>query len=84
MHKNAEHVSVQERIEQSRIRELSVLDYASYIPIGNAVEKIENWVSQGAEIMYLSSHEDIESVEKDKEVLKNYHFPKGEIYYRQN
>lgn len=45
---------------------------------------LEKWSDQGAEILYLSSHEDTESVEKDRIVLARYGFPKGEIYYRQN
>lgn len=61
----------------------SVLDYASYIPVGNAVEKLEGWQSQGAEILYLSSHENQEAIKKDKLVLEKYGFPEGQIYWRQ-
>ena len=62
----------------------SVHDYASYIPVGNAVKKLKSWQSQGAEILYLSSHEAAEDVEKDKIVLEKYDFPKGQVFYRQN
>ncbi len=62
----------------------SVLDYANYVPVGNAVEKLKNWQSQGAEILYLSSHENKEDVEKDELVLERYDFPEGQIYWRQN
>src|SRR3989338_10942729 len=64
--------------------EPSVHDYASYVPVGNAVEKLKSWQSQGTEILYLSSHENAEYVEKDKSVLEKYGFPKGQIFYRQN
>ena len=84
MHKSAENVPIEERIEQSKKRDASVLDYSSYIPVGNAVKKLKTWISQGAEIMYLSSHEDIESVEKDVQVLKKYNFPEAEVFFRQN
>ena len=84
MHKSAEGKTRKERVRQVENDDLSVHDYASYIPIGNAVEKLKSWQSQGAEILYLSSHEIAEDVEKDKIVLKKYNFPKGQIFYRQN
>lgn len=61
-----------------------VSDYANYVPVGNAVEKLKKWQDQGAEILYLSSHENKDDLEKDKLVLEKYGFPKGEIYWRQN
>ena len=39
---------------------------------------------QGAEILYLSSHETAEDAEKDKIVLEKYDFPEGQVFYRQN
>jgi len=84
MHKNAEGKSRKERVQQVKNKESSVLDYVSYIPVGNVVEKLKSWQSQGAEILYLSSHETAEDVEKDKSVLEKYDFPKGQIFYRQN
>lgn len=62
----------------------SVLDYANYIPVGKAVDKLKKWQSQGAEILYLSSHENEEDIRKDKIVMERYNFPEGEIYWRQN
>lgn len=41
MHKNAEGKSREERVKQSVQREQSVLEYESYIPIGNAAKKLE-------------------------------------------
>lgn len=61
-----------------------VLDYVNYVPIGDVVAKLKKWEYQGAEIMYLSSHENQQDLEKDKLVLKRYYFPKGKIYWRQN
>src|SRR3989344_6810286 len=84
MHKNAEGKSRKERVRQVKNKESSVLDYVSYIPVGSVVEKLKSWQSQGAEILYLSSHETAEYVEKDKSVLEKYDFPKGQIFYRQN
>jgi hypothetical protein len=84
MHKNAEGKSREERVRQVVSKDPSVLDYVSYIPVGNAVEKLKSWQGQGAEILYLSSHENAEDVAKDESVLEKYQFPKGQIFYRQN
>ncbi len=84
MHKNAEGKTREERVKQVIECDSSIHDYASYIPVGNAVEKLKSWQSQGTEILYLSSHETAEDVEKDKLILKKYNFPKGQIFYRQN
>lgn len=84
MHRNATRKTREERVQQSMEREESVLDYRSYIPIGNAVEKLNNWKRQGAEIIYLSSHEFGIDVEKDKSVLKKYNFPNGIVLFREN
>jgi len=74
----------EERVKQVRRRRLSVLNYARYIPVGSVVNKLKNWVNQGAKIVYLSSHEKSKDVEKDKLVLNKYSFPKGEVLYRKN
>lgn len=66
-----------------QLNEPSVKDYGSYIPIGNAPQKIKTWANQGAEIVYLSSNKNPTDLKKDKLVLKKYQFPKGEIYFRQ-
>ena len=84
MHKSAENKTREERVRQVMNGEPSVHNYASYIPVGNAVEKLKFWQSQGAEILYLSSHETFEDVGKDKSVLEKYGFPKGQVFYRQN
>ena len=84
MHKNGEGKTREERVRQVLDKDLSVFDYISYVPVGNAVKKLKFWQTQGAEILYLSSHETAEDVEKDKSVLEKYKFPKGQIFYRQN
>lgn len=85
MHKNAKGKTYKERIRQILEKERSVHEYSTYIPVdGNPVEKLQLWQSQGAEILYLSSHETAEDVEKDKFVLEKYNFPKGQVFYRQN
>jgi len=84
MHKNAEDKPREERVRQVENKDPFGIDYASYIPVGNAVKKLKSWQSQGAEIIYLSSHKNAKDVEKDKFVLEKYDFPKGQIFYRQN
>lgn len=84
MHKTAEGKKREEISKQVLNNDSSIHDYISYIPVGNAVQKLKNWQSQDADILYLSSHENAEDVEKDKFVLKKYDFPKGQIFYRQN
>ena len=82
MHKNAKYKSRKERVKQSIKRETSVSDYRNYIPIGNSVKKLQTWYSQGARIIYLSSHKNVKDVEKDKAVLEKYGFPSGKVVFR--
>ncbi|MEW6408349.1 MAG: hypothetical protein AB1465_06715 [Patescibacteria group bacterium] len=83
MHKNAVGHTREEIVKQVEAKEKSVHDYKSYVPVGNAVKKLQNWKKDGAEILYLSSHETAEDVEKDKFVLKKYGFPDGQVLFRQ-
>lgn len=94
MHKNALRKSREEIIRQVWEGEESVRDFGNYIPIGNASEKLNKWVSQGAEICYLTSLSENkkvrgdelvgkEGLKMDKIVLDKYNFPKGEIYHRE-
>lgn len=82
MHLSGESQSREIRVQQSKRRDPEVLDYSSYIPIGSAVAKIKTWYSQGAEIVYLSSHRRNKDVEKDQFVLRKYGFPEGHVYSR--
>jgi hypothetical protein len=83
MHRNGGGRTREERVQQVRKREASVHDYASYIPVGDAVRKLHVWSTQGAAITYLSSHRDRTDVEQDKLVLRTYGFPAGEVFFRQ-
>lgn len=84
MHRNAEGKTREERVKQSLEREESIFDYESYVPIGNAAGKLNYWKQQGAEIIYLSSHESEKDADKDRSVLKKFNFPEGEVLYRKN
>lgn len=83
MHNSAIGHKRKEIVKQVIKRDKSVLDYDSYIPIGEAVNKLKSWWKQGAEILYLSSHKTKKDVEKDRFVLKKYGFPEGPVFYRQ-
>ena len=82
-HRSAVGKSREERVRQSEKREEGVLDYENYVPVGNSVQKIKNWENSGAQIVYLSSHEDERDIGKDVRVLKRYGFPEGPIYFRE-
>ncbi len=84
MHKSAIGHTREEIVRQVKEKEKSVYDYKSYVPVGDAAKKLKTWERQSAEILYLSSHEKIEDVEKDKFVLKKYDFPDGQIFFRKN
>lgn len=95
MHKNAEGKAREEIVRQVKEEEGSVKGYRFYIPIGNAVEKLQKWEDQGAEICYLSALTDSgkartdeivakEDIEADKVALEKHGFPNGEIYHRKS
>lgn len=73
----------QERVRQVLDSDESLYDFAAYVPVGEAVQKLQSWRDQGAEIVYLSSHRGTEDVEKDLEVLRKHAFPLGPVYFRQ-
>jgi hypothetical protein len=94
MHKNAQGKTREETIKQVKDKELSVRDFLNYIPIGNASEKLNKWVQQGAEICYLTSLSENkkvrgdetvgkEGLKADNVVLRKYNFPEGIIYHRE-
>ena len=83
MHKSALGRTRQERVQQVMDKEISIYDFASYVPVGNAVTKLQTWEKQGAEIIYLSSHTKVKDVEKDKFVLMRHGFPIGQVFSRQ-
>lgn len=60
----------------------SVTDYAGYVPIGNAVEKIRKWQKQGNKIIYLTSRRTHKQVNDIQSVLQRYNFPVGILEYR--
>jgi hypothetical protein len=84
MHEGAKGLAREEMTRQVTEGDKSLHDYASYIPVGNAVRKLREWKRQGAAICYLSSHRNAKDVADDKSVLKRYAFPDGQVFYRRN
>ena len=82
MHKGGIGHSREERVRQVREKEASIHDYASYVPIGDAAEKLKRWQKDGAEILYLTSRRRSEEIEQIRDVLKKHGFPEGELLYR--
>ena len=88
MHKNALGRTRDEIVKQSKgffliFREKSVHDYKSYVPIGDAVKKLQNWKKDGAEILYLTSRRKPEEIQQIQNVLKKFKFPDGQLLFRQ-
>jgi hypothetical protein len=84
MHKNALGRTREERVRQVLDGDESLYDFAAYVPVGSMVQKLCLWSDQGAQISYLSSHQKVEDVAKDKVVLHKYGFPEGQIFFRQS
>ena len=82
MHQSAVGRPREERVQQVKRAEASVRDFASYVPIGDAVNKLRTWSKRGADLVYLSSHKRPEDVELDQGVLTAYHFPAGQVVFR--
>jgi hypothetical protein len=85
MHRSGVGVPREERVRQVlEGKDSSIRDFASYVPVGHVVAKLQTWQAQGAEIVYLSSHRKAEDVQKDASVLRKYGFPDGQVFYRQS
>jgi hypothetical protein len=59
------------------------IDFSAEVPAGNAVEKLQTWQRQGAEIMYLTSRTRSNEIEDIRSVLRRFGFPEGELFSRQ-
>lgn len=83
MHSACEGLTREERVQQSKNRIRSIHDYRNYIPVDNAVEKLQSWKNQGAEIYYLTSRTTPEEIEDIKFVLDKFQYPDSQnLLYR--
>ncbi|MFA6296714.1 MAG: undecaprenyldiphospho-muramoylpentapeptide beta-N-acetylglucosaminyltransferase [Patescibacteria group bacterium] len=82
MHKKGLGESQEKIVLQVKNNEPSVKDFANYIMIGHANEKLKKWQEQGAKILYLTSRISMDEVSQIGEVLAKNNFPEGDLYYR--
>ena len=84
MHKHAVGHTREEIVTQVKERENEELlyNFASYVPVGNSVQKLKTWKNQGAEILYLTSRTKAEEIADVPGVLTRYEFPEGELLFR--
>lgn len=82
MHKNAVGHTREEIVKQVGAKEKSVHDYKSYVPVGNAVKKLQNWKNDGAEILYLTSRKKPKEIEQIQNILNKFKFPDGQFLFR--
>jgi len=68
--------------KQGRNKAKIMHDYASFIPIGDAVGKLNNWAKQGAEIVYLTSRRSQAEIQDVQHVLSTNGFPEGRLKFR--
>jgi hypothetical protein len=81
-HPSAVGLSREEIVRQVQDGEVSVSDYASCVPVGGAVNKLQTWKRQSAEIAYLTSRTTPNEVQDIQNVLKKYDFPEGRLVFR--
>jgi len=61
---------------------LSLYNHRSYIPIGNAVARLDSWHQQGADIIYCTSRKG-KQAEEIAGLLKRYKFAGSKLYFRE-
>jgi len=83
MHPSAAGLTREQRVQQSITNAEGVRDYVNYIPIRNAVKKLQVWKRQGTEIFYLTSRTAPKQIAEIKRVLEKYDFPDNQnLLYR--
>lgn len=58
-------------------------DYASYIPVKNAISKVTQWKKQDYDISYITSRKTPEEVKMISDVLRKHNFPEEKLYFRE-
>ena len=83
MHRGGIGHSREEIVRQVEDGEKTIHDWASYVPIGGAINKLEKWKKQGAEILYLTSRIESNEVQSIESVLSKYEFPGQLLFCRE-
>lgn len=68
-------VNREQRVKQSVDGLSEVNDFKTYVPNGEVVSKLSSWLSQGAEIYYLTSRIETKEIDDVRSVLRKYGFP---------
>jgi len=84
MHQSDIGLNREDIVQKVMNKEKTVRDFAHYVPIGNAVDKIKKWADQGGEIIYMTSRKTQKEVDDIQNVLNYNNFPKGLLEYRKN
>ncbi len=72
----------EEIVQQVINQEPSGKNYAHYVPIKNAADKIREWTKQGAQIVYLTSRKEPKEIAEIQNVLDQNNFPSGSLEHR--
>lgn len=82
MHESAIGHNCDEIVKQVINKNPSVRNYANYASIANAVGKIQNWVNQGIQIVYITSRKKQQEIDEIQNVFNQNNSPKGLLEYR--
>jgi len=83
MHKSALGLSRKRIVKQViENRDPSLRDWASYVPVGKAVSKLNSWKNQQAQILYLTSRIKDSEIAIIGNVLRKHDFPDGTLLHR--
>jgi hypothetical protein len=83
MHQSAAGLTRDEIVKQVQNHQGNPHDFASYIPIGKSVSKLNHWANGGVEIIYLTSRRKPAEIEAIRNVLNRHGFPQGRLLFRQ-
>ena len=84
MHKNAVGHDRSTIVRQVIENEESVKNYAEYVPVGNAVQKIQKWQEQSGEIVYLTSRRIDKQINDIHSIIQKHNFPAGVLEFRRD
>ncbi len=69
-------------IQSAQGKDPALRDWSSYVPVGNAPQKLKTWISKGAELFYLTSRRSPNEVKSISSVLMKNGFPEAPLLYR--
>lgn len=83
MHASGVGLPREDIVDQVRVgTDPSLKDFARYVAIGQAPEKLQAWRHAGASIAYVTSRRTVEEVRLIRGVLRANRFPRGRVLFR--